>query len=115
MDNTVIAKNILEQLGGNKFVVMTGAKNFVVIPNGLSFRIPRAGKGIQYVKIKLNAMDTYDVEFGKLVKYEYKLISKYNGIYFDGLRELFEKETGLYTSLGTLGGPVQVKGYERSR
>ncbi|AXF77019.1 hypothetical protein AV903_14875 [Erwinia tracheiphila] len=36
-----IAVEILNQLGGNKFIAMTGAKNFVWLENGgLIFKLP---------------------------------------------------------------------------
>ena len=35
MSNMTVAKTILEQLGGNKFRMMTGAKNFMGFSNGL--------------------------------------------------------------------------------
>jgi hypothetical protein len=100
-----IANTILEQLGGNKFAVMTGAKNFIGSADSLSFRLPGGGgfckAGINGVRITLAADDTYTVIFmktrGSVVP---KLISEHTGIYFDGLRELFERETGLRTAMG---------------
>ncbi|MGI9949502.1 hypothetical protein [Vibrio hyugaensis] len=37
-----IANTILAQLGGNRFIVMTGAKQFVAIEQGLMFTLPAA-------------------------------------------------------------------------
>ena len=34
-----VAETILSQLGGNRFRVMTGAKNFAVGPKGMSLQI----------------------------------------------------------------------------
>ena len=92
-----IAKTILSQLGGNKFIAMTGAKNFGILSgkNGIGFSIPRHNK-VKYLRIKLNAMDTYDMEF---LNTKVEVIKTYNGIYNDQLQELFSRETGLYTSL----------------
>jgi len=95
-----IAKTILEQLGGNKFVVMTGAKNFLNIGNGLSFKLPGAGftkNGINYIKIILEPNDTYTMEFGRIRGTNYKIISQHSDIYFDQLQEIFTQETGLDT------------------
>jgi hypothetical protein len=39
-----IEQEILRQLGGNKFIAMTGAKNFVAGDGILAFRIPKASK-----------------------------------------------------------------------
>lgn len=46
MTNTMIAETILQQLGGNKFVVMTGAKNFVALENGIKFNIGRNARSL---------------------------------------------------------------------
>lgn len=92
-------KVLLQQLGGNKFIAMTGAKNFVKDTNSLSFRITNAKYGINYVKITLNSMDTYDMEFGRIDKSEYRVISYIEGIYNDNLQETFTENTGLDTHL----------------
>lgn len=95
-----IAETIYQQLGGGKFAVMTGAKNFVYTNTGLQFSIGKNSAGINKVIIDYNqASDLYDIEFGKVRKYEYKKIKKYTGIYADQLAKLFEENTGLYTSL----------------
>ena len=100
------AKELLNQLGGNKFVVMTGAKNFLKDERSLSFRIPKALQGINYVKISLNSMDTYDMEFGRIrnkahsvVYYDYKVMAVVNDVYADQLQEIFTEHTGLATHL----------------
>lgn len=103
-----VAQTILDQLGKNKFITMTGASCFISssIENGqLSFRIPKAKNGINYVTITLNSYDTYDMVFMKVRKIskdpyiERKVIQEYNGIYNDQLHELFTEATGLATHL----------------
>ncbi len=83
--------------GMNRLAVMTGAKNFVQDSekNFVSFKLP---KGV-YVKIKLNSMDLYDMEFGKIRKFEYKVTQEFKGLYADMLKETFEQHTKLYLSL----------------
>ena len=64
-DNMVVANTILEQLGGRRFVAMTGARNFTAIDDqrgALSFKVPRAKDGINAIKVTLTAMDDYTVE-----------------------------------------------------
>ena len=96
-----IAKTILQQLGGNKFIAMTGAKNLVDTGKGLKFKIGGgAKKGISYVNITLNSMDTYDVQF---MNRNARLVSEFEDVYADNLQELFTSETGFYTSLGSMG------------
>ena len=95
-----IAKTILEQLGGNKFVAMTGAKNFVDCGDALSMRIGRNKTSSNYLKITSNAMDTYDMKFCKLTrKFEEKSVTEYHNIYNDMLTDQFTSHTGMYTSL----------------
>ena len=98
-----IAETILQQLGGNRFIVMTGAKNFMDLGDGLSFKFPKTMKKINYVKIKLNYLDLYNITFGKITKgidWKLKIIKKgVNDIYADQLQDIFTKYTGLYTSL----------------
>ena len=98
-----IAETILQQIGGGKFKIMTGAKNFLSHKEGaLSFRIPSrfAKFGINYVKITLNASDTYDVEYGKVgAKCKYDVITVSVNIYADMLQRDFTTVTGLDTHL----------------
>jgi hypothetical protein len=94
-DDTTIAKVILEQLGGiNKLVVMTGAYNFVKLPDGVYFKIKN--RKVNYVKIRLNEKDLYDVIFGKIISGKVKTQSEHYDIYFDELKPVFETSTGMY-------------------
>lgn len=93
---------ILQQLGGNRFVVMTGAKNFVggSNPVTLSFQIGRGAKdSINAVYIRLDPSDTYTVEFLRLRAGKRVVVSSHSDIYCDALRDLFTRQTGFYTSL----------------
>ena len=47
------AKEILNQLGGNKFIAMTGARNLGATENSLCFKLPRgfAKDSINFVKV----------------------------------------------------------------
>jgi hypothetical protein len=80
------------------FRMMTGAKNFIAIESGLTFKIPRSNN-ISYVKIILTPMDEYDMFFMKMNKTEIIILKEVNGLFFDQLQEVFTRETGLYTSL----------------
>ena len=97
---SVVAKTILSQLGGNKFRVMTGAKNFMDHGDALSMRIGRNSSNSNYFKVTLNLMDLYDLRFSKVTKMgEEKSIKTYHDIYCDTLVDTFEAHTGMYTSL----------------
>ena len=95
-----VATTILNQLGGNKFRVMNGAKNFMDHGNALSMRIGRNSSNSNYLKITLNDSDLYDVRFSKVTKMgEEKSVREFNDVYNDMLVEIFESHTGMYTSL----------------
>ena len=89
------AAETLKQLGGNKFIMMTGAKNFGFGSNGLSFKIGRNAKAVNYVVIDLNGKDLYDMKFQKGTR----VLKKANDVYGDQLQKIFTKYTGMYTSL----------------
>lgn len=92
------AQTIINQLGGNKFVVMTGAKNFLYDQNSLMFSIGRGAKsGINKIKIELNN-DLYNVVFWNTKKTEYT-ISQFENVYAEELTSLFTNETGFLTEL----------------
>ena len=100
-----VASAIYQQLGGNRFSVMTGAKGFIASENGLTFRIPKSNQ-INAVRITLNGFDLYDVEFIKIhgksgirnvIPGKVTTVKKINNLYVDNLVEVFENTTGLYT------------------
>lgn len=98
-----VAQTILSQLGGKRFQVMTGAKNFVGTPDTLRFTLPPNAKdGIDLVSIRLDASDTYTVRFmrqGRSLQNEAQLIGESSDVYAEDLEELFTSSTGLYTRL----------------
>ena len=101
-----VAKTILEQLGGaGRLQVMTGAYNFVAYPNGVSFKFKN--RKVNYVKITLNGMDLYDVEFLKLTVNSQKKVAEFEDIYFDQLIDIFEETTGMYLRLFAKGGRLK--------
>lgn len=93
-----IAQTISNQIGGSA-LYMIGAKNLVAHEDGLSFRIGRNSKSVNYIKITLTSADLYDIEFGYIRGTTYKVRSSEEGLYFDMLRSSIERNTGLYTSL----------------
>lgn len=94
-----IARTIIEQLGGNRFKVMTGANNFTVSKSAVSFRF-KGSRKVNACRIELNGNDLYDLTFCKIGgKALYKEISSVYDIYNDQLEEIFTKHTGLYTRL----------------
>lgn len=102
MSELIVAKTILAQLGNNKFIAMTGARNFVGSQNNLSFTFPRTNT-INACSITLNSLDLYDVEFYHIRKIQgipqKTTIKSITNIYADQLQSTFTQATGLYTHL----------------
>lgn len=95
----MIAQTILQQLGGNRFITMTGAKSFVNGHSYLQFRIPRNASKGNVVVIALNKNDLYDVSFKRIRNYQVETMLERNDVSVEQLREMFENVTGLKTSL----------------
>jgi hypothetical protein len=91
---------ILKQLGGNRFIMMTGAKHFGVGKEGLSFKIGRNSKQVNHIKIDYDrGRDLYNIKFDWVTKRGIKNKKTLKGIYADQLAKVFEKYTGMYTTL----------------
>ena len=111
MSNLNVPNTIYQQLGGNRFVAMTGAKYFVGDKNSLRFKIGRNKSKTNTVEITLRGDDTYDMTFkrvtmprislktGKNIEGKNETIQEFHGVFFDQLQELFTEVTGLYTHL----------------
>ena len=92
-----IAQTIFEQLGGGRFVAMTGARAFVSTGKGLRFRVPSRAANV--VEITLTPSDEYDMQFSLIRGMNVKEVQKFEGVYFDQLQSLFTEVTGMYTRL----------------
>jgi hypothetical protein len=92
-----VAETIRQQIG-HKALYMMGAKNLLNHGNALSFRI-RGSRKVNYIKITLNSMDTYDLEFGKIHGMNYRIVEEFEGAYADMLHCVIEHRTGLHLSL----------------
>lgn len=90
---------IFHQLGGNRFCAMTGAKSFVYgnEPVSLQFSIGRNPMRVGKVVVTLQDDDTYTVAFYAARSWTPRKVLF--GVYADGLRQAFEVNTGLLTSL----------------
>jgi hypothetical protein len=99
-----VAGEILKQLGGNKFIVMTGAKNFYKGVDDqkqpfIGFKIGKAKNQINYVKIILTGRDDYTMQFLSIRGSKLKVVREVEGVYNDMLQDVFTTNTGLYTHL----------------
>lgn len=100
-NNQQIAKEIIRQMGGNRFIAMTGAKRFCEVEQGIAFQLPGniTKDGINAVKITLEGNDTYTVKFMRITRTKLKVVAVVSGVYCDALQEIFTGRTGLYTCL----------------
>lgn len=98
----MVAQTILNQLGGNKFLAMTGAKNLVSSEESLSFSIGKNQSGANRIVIALDyGRDTYTMGFWKVSpkKGTVSILNEVSGAYADQLCSIFERHTGLATRL----------------
>ena len=99
-----VAKTILQQLGGNRFCLMSGARNLVGddSTHSLRFRLPLglAKNGINYIRITLNDTDLYDVTFSRFRNAGFITdIAQFHDVYAENLVGIFCEQTGLEVQL----------------
>jgi hypothetical protein len=108
MKDYYIAQTIWEQLGANKFQVMTGAKIIAMTENSLTVSFGRNRTNTNRLRITLNGLDYYDLEFiratkqrvgGVLVGEKEKVDTRIQNVSCDRLQFEFTDFTGLYTHL----------------
>ena len=89
---------ILNQLGGNRFIMMTGAKHFGVGKEGLSFKIGRNSKQVNHIKVDYDrGRDLYNMKFDWVTKRGIKNKKTVKGVYADQLQRVFSMHTGMAT------------------
>ena len=112
-------QDILQQIGGNKFLAMTGSKvkYYGYDESGYAYlrlKLSRNKSGAELLKIQLNDKDLYNMSFDRIKKtlnkeyaaigvkiYDEALenIKTIEDVYCDQLQEVFTKVTGMYTKL----------------
>ena len=101
MTDTTVAQTILMQLGGRKFLAMTGASHLVGSTDSLAFELPSgfATNKANICRVTLNGLDLYDMEFCRLRAGKVTLVSRDSNIYAEDLQRMFTAATGLDTHL----------------
>ena len=92
-----VAQNILNQLGGSKFIAMTGA---TCLSDGTTLITKFKGSrlaNIMYVTLTEN--DTYDVKICKFRGTTVTTVKEFSNAYADMLKPIFEQTSQLRTSL----------------
>ncbi len=93
------AQEIMNQLGGRKFEMLMGVKSKGIGKDGLILHIGRNPKRVSHIIIDLDrGRDLYNLTFGKIYKYQFKIVKKLKGIYVDQLHDMIEKYTGNLTT-----------------
>ena len=91
------AATILKQLGGSKFIAMTGATCY---SDGNTLVSKFKGSKIANIMyVTLNSLDLYDVKICKYRALEVKTIFEIENVYADMLKSIFENTTKLRISL----------------
>ena len=111
MTNLERATTIINQLGGNKFLAMTGSKDILALENGVRMKLQKNMSGANMLEIILDPLDTYNMRFykytpGRLNKKTWVYtddkiteIEDLSGVYFDQLQGIFTNITGMDTHL----------------
>jgi hypothetical protein len=95
-----VANTIARQIGHRAFVMM-GTRYKLGDERSLTFDV-RGSRTVNKIRVTLNTGDLYDVDFlkvGRAPTYRVVLVDERTDIYFDALREVIERATGLRLSL----------------
>lgn len=100
----MVAQTILQQIGGRRFAVMTGSRNFTDLGNGLLMSLAKNMTSANRLEIIYDeGADLYNMRFyrktfsKKTFESKTKDIETHEGIYCNMLEDVFTMVTGLYT------------------
>ncbi len=106
-----VADIILDQMGGQRLIVMTGVKHFIDMGDGIKMSLPRNKSKANRLYIKLEANDTYTMRFYKFKQGRFDIknacyipekeveVEKIEDVYCDELQSNFQRVTGMLTHL----------------
>jgi hypothetical protein len=95
MTDLTMARTILAQLGGERFVMMTGATSFIGRADSLTFKLGSNPKRVTHVRVTLTLDGLYDMTFFTIGKGP----QSHDGVHREMLQEVFGANTGLYLAL----------------
>jgi hypothetical protein len=102
LEDAFSSKTLLKQLGGGKFMAMTGAKDLVQGDNTLMMKLGKNAGKVTKVRFTLKN-DLYDIEFMNIRKVKgelrVKMIKKVTGVDAEQLQDIFTDVTKLRLSL----------------
>ena len=71
-----------------------GAKELVVLKDGIQFKSSGMVKNKGIIQVKLNGSDLYDVTFGKVRKFKYKQLKKVTDVFAEDLIGVIDEMVG---------------------
>ena len=71
-----------------------GAKELVVLKDGIQFKSSGMVKNKGIIQVKLNGSDLYNVTFGKVRKFKYKEIKKVTDVFVEDLIDVIDEMVG---------------------
>ena len=71
-----------------------GAKELVVLKDGIQFKSSGMVKNKGIIQVKLNGSDLYDVTFGKVRKFKYKQLKKVTDVFVEDLIGVIDEMVG---------------------
>ena len=71
-----------------------GAKELVVLKDGIQFKSSGMVKNKGIIQVKLNGSDLYDITFGKVRKFKYKEIKKVTDVFVEDLIDVNDEMVG---------------------
>ena len=95
MTDSTAARTILARLGGESFVVTSGATGFVGSADSLTFKPGRNPKHVTHVRVTVTHDGLYDLTFFTAGKGQ----RSYDGVQGEMLQEVFGANTGLVRDL----------------
>ena len=98
--NLEVPYTILEQLGGKRFIAVTGSNSFIPETDSLQMSLVKNKSGASRLSITLEPTDTYTMRFFKNPAQEQgSEIEIYQDVYCDQLQDIFETVTGIDLSM----------------
>ena len=71
-----------------------GAKELVVLKDGIQFKSSGMVKNKGIIQVKLNGSDLYNVTFGKVRKFKYKELKKVTDVFAEDLIGVIDEMVG---------------------
>jgi hypothetical protein len=95
VSDLTVPKTILAQLGGESFVMTSGASGVIGSTDSLTFKLGRNPQRVTHVRVTLTRDGLYDMTFFTIGKGP----QSHDGIHREMLQEVFGANTGLYRAL----------------